>query len=390
MAINLSGDAVSSPPSSGRGWPRFSVIAQAIILGAVSVTFAACGTSSSGPSGYLRSGSSHVLFVQITRNGKQLEGTLSGASISSSDPGKVQTFRYKFTGIASGSSVTLTVDSGLFETATVTGTVSGSTLVLSLPSGGGLLTNVRFHSASVGAYNHAVAALDKSAVATRRQEQKQAAAAARAKASEQADQAVAHANSVLTNELDTLVHDAVFKSELAAVNRALGQTQAALETTQKQAREVEALAQRHPNGDEGTVCADAEADVEADAQADVEADAQADVEAGAQADVKPQIQTVQGDIATVRHDLAALESAEADAPSYYHVGIENASKVQEIIAKAQASIQAAVSATNSDISKANRYLAAAYQAADQAIAAGHCGRGLGTPPKLAPISANSS
>jgi len=91
-----------------------------------------------------------------------------------------------------------------------------------------------------------------------------------------------------------------------------------------------------------------------------------------------------------RRWIKALRTAEANAPSYNPGGIPSVSSVQKAISDAQASIQAAVKAANSDISTANTYVAAAYEAADQAIAAGNCGGGLGTPPKVAPISANSN
>jgi len=314
----------------------------------------------------------------MTRNGGQLAGTISGAYISPSDPGGVQILHSSFTGIASGSSVTLTVGGGLFGATNVTGTMSGSTLMLSLPVGGGELTNLTFYAASVGTYNQAVTALDRSAAATYQKEQRQ-----------QADQAVVHAASTLTRDLGALAQDATFKSQLAAMSRALARTKAALEKTQQKAQEIEALAQAHPNGDSGTVCSDAESDVGTDAESDVGTDAESDVGTDAESDVGTEIQTVQGDIVTVQHDLTALESAEAKTPSYHPAGTPSASTVQQAISNAQASIQAAVSTANSDISTANGYVAAAYQAADQAIAAGHCGGGLGTPPTVAPISANS-
>ncbi len=97
---------------------------------------------------------------------------------------------------------------------------------------------------------------------------------------------------------------------------------------------------------------------------------------------------MQSDIATVQEDLAALQSAEANAPSYQPASAPSTSTVQQAISNAQANIQAAVNTTNSDISTANGYVAAAYRAADQAIAAGHCGSGLGNPPTVPPMSAN--
>ncbi|MHB1721182.1 MAG: hypothetical protein ACYCS4_13985 [Acidimicrobiales bacterium] len=357
---------------------------------AVGGVVAARVTSPSGPPGYLAANSSEALFVQMTRNGSQLAGTVSGAFISSSNPGQVETGHSSFTGIVSGSSVTLTFSNGLFGATNLTGTLNGSTLVLSGPGSGGSLVDFTFSASSVGAYNEAVAKLNKSAAAAYRKEQQQAAAAAAAQAQKKADQAVEAAGSTLSSDLSTLAQDATFTSQLASMSRALAKTHAALIVTQQKAQEVEALAQAHPNGDSGTVCYDAQSDVEYDAQSDVEYDAQSDVEYDAQSDVEPEIQTVQSDIAAVEHNLTKLQTAESNAPSYHPGGLPSPSSVQQAISNANANIQNAVNTTNSAISTANGYVAAAYQAADQAIAAGHCGGGLGTPPTVSPISANQS
>ena len=108
---DLAGGAIPSPLSSGPAWPRFAAIVAVVVLAAGGGLLVARTLSSSGPSGYLDSSSSLALFVQMTRNGGRLAGTISGAYISPSDPGQVQTAHSSFTGIASGSSVTLTFGS---------------------------------------------------------------------------------------------------------------------------------------------------------------------------------------------------------------------------------------------------------------------------------------
>ncbi|MCL4413956.1 MAG: hypothetical protein M1522_04290, partial [Actinobacteria bacterium] len=143
----------------------------------------------------------------------------------------------------------------------MTGTFSGSTLVLSAPGGGGSLTDYTFRAAAVGAYNHAVAELHKSAAAAYQLEQRQAAAAEQARARQRADKAVANVASTLIGALSTLAQDATFKSQLAAMSQSLTTTQMALTKTEQKAQEVEALARAHPNGDSGTVCYDAQEEV---------------------------------------------------------------------------------------------------------------------------------
>lgn len=380
---------MTEPPHNGPRWSRIAVIVAVIALVGIGGLVAARSLSPSGPSGYLDTTSSLALFVQMTRNGGRLAGTLSESRISSSDPGQVQTTHDSFAGIVSGSSITLTFGGGIFGSVNVTGTLSDSTLVLVGAGEGGSLTDYTFHSTVVGAYNRAVAGLDKSAALASRLAQKRATAEARAQAQQDAYQAVEAAASTLANDLSTLDQDAIFKSQLAATSQSLATTQAALTKTQQKAQVVEALAQAHPNGDQGTVCYDAEEEVGYDAQEEVSYDANESVGYNATETVEPEIQTVQSDIATVNHDLAALQSAEANAPSFQPAGVPSTSMVQQAIANAQASIQAAVHTTNSDISTANGYVAAAYQAADKAIAAGHCGGELGTPPTVTPISANA-
>ena len=384
---------------NGTSWPKVAAVVATIALAGGGGLVAARSLSSSGPSGYLDASPSLALFIQMTRNGGQMAGTIVGAYISSSGPGQVQAAHTSFTGIANGGSVTLTFGSGLFGATNLTGTLSGSTLVLSAPGGGGSIIDYTFHTATVGAYNEAVAGLDKSAAAAYQQEQKQAAAAAQAQAQrhaaaaqaqaqQQADEAVAEAAFVLTSDLSTLAQDATFKSQLAAMSQSLTKTRTALTKTQQKAQAVEALALAHPNGDSGTVCYDAQEEVGYDAQEIVSYDASESVGYNATETVKPEIQTVQGDIATVEHDLAKLQTADANAPSYHPASVPSTSTVHQAISNAQANILAAMNTTNSDISTANGYVAAAYRAANQAIVAGHCGSGLGTPPTVPQISTN--
>ena len=164
---------MTEPPHNRPRWPKIAAIAAVIALAGGAGLVASRSLSSSGPSGYLDASSSLALFVQMTRNGGQLAGTITEAYIASSDPGQVQTAHSSFTGIASGSSVTLTFDSGLFGATNVTGTLSGSTPVPTAPGKGGSLADYTFHTAAVGGYNHAVAGLDGSAAAAYQQEQRQ-------------------------------------------------------------------------------------------------------------------------------------------------------------------------------------------------------------------------
>ncbi len=333
------------------------------------------------PSGYLYTSSSTAIFVQMTLSGSNLEGTLTGAYLSSSDPGHVHAASISFTGTLNGSSVTLSLGSALLGTVSLSGTLSGSTLVLAVPGRNGSLADFTFEAATTGAYDLAVTALGSSAAKRYHEEQVAAAQAARAEQRQKANHAVEQAASTLRGDLSTLSSDADFSSEINSVASALATTKAALVQTQQEAQKVEALAQQHPNGDSGTVCGDATANVGGDATANVGGDATADVE--------PEIQTVQSDISTVNSGLESLQQAEAQDPGYYDPGAPTAAEVEQAISSAQQAIQTAVATTNSDISMVNGYVAAAYQAADQAIAAGNCGPGMGPPSLVSSISANA-
>lgn len=167
-------------------------------------------TLNPGPQGYLWTSSTEVDFIQWTEDsGHHLSGTLQ--SVTATSDNTVKSTTAAFTGIHDGSNISITF-STLGFSSTLTGTLNGDTLTLTVPDQNGLLATDAFHLASVQEYNSAVSALrqhiqtqsvaTQSAQATVAAQQAQAQATAAAKS--QLDQAVATANSQLSSDLDAL------------------------------------------------------------------------------------------------------------------------------------------------------------------------------------------
>jgi tetratricopeptide (TPR) repeat protein len=108
----------------------------------------------------LATGPRITMYVQWTRNGSSLSGSLTQASLNSKS---VQTQNLAFTGTVSGSNVTLVFAQGFGTSTDLTGTVSGSQLTLNVPQDDGTLATDTLVTASPAAYNKAVTALQQQA-----------------------------------------------------------------------------------------------------------------------------------------------------------------------------------------------------------------------------------
>lgn len=125
----------------------------ALVLGAL---LSGCG---SAPNAFLGRASNAAVFVQWTRNGDQLVGSIHQSLIKSGDQQSVDNETVPFTGTVSGQSVTLTLNGGLGITSNVTGTLNGSQLHLDYPGSDGGIATLDMHPASSGDYEQAVSAL---------------------------------------------------------------------------------------------------------------------------------------------------------------------------------------------------------------------------------------
>lgn len=122
--------------------------------------------------GFLALASNGALFIQWTRTGDSVQGTLSEAYTSQSDATQTQSESHSFTGVVSGSNVTLTLDSGVNWNGTLKGS---SNVTLSYTGSDGSLQTFDFHRASVSDYNAAVGNVHASAGQAQAQKTQQAA-----------------------------------------------------------------------------------------------------------------------------------------------------------------------------------------------------------------------
>jgi len=115
--------------------------------------------------------------MQWTDNNGQLTGQIQVLSIDKSSQFMITSTNLAFTGLRSGSSVSLTIAQGLGIPTTWTGTVEGDTLSLVIPDANGFLRTTEFRAGAVGDYNTAAAAF-RGALQQRAQQAQVAAAAA--------------------------------------------------------------------------------------------------------------------------------------------------------------------------------------------------------------------
>lgn len=332
-------------------------------------------SNSTAPGDFLYSDSSTTLFVQWTRTGSVVSGTLDVAYLQPNAT-KVTNESQPFTGTLAGGDVTLVVGQSFLGATNISGTFDGSTLTLSIPNSDGSLAQIVLRPASLSGYNHDIAALkgvaQQNLAAQQQAQRQQAVAAAQAAARQQVDKAIA----AVQSDLQGLSQDSNFSNVLAGVASDLVQTNTDLASTQKAAQADEAEAQQYPSGNYGQVCADA-GGVSADAGG-VSADA-GGVESSANS-VVSYVNTVNSDIASLRNDFAALGTAEGNIPTYHPTGVIPTTKlVNAAIAHAQQAIAQAVTTANNEIDQANSDVAAAFNAADQAAKDGHCGSGPAAP-----------
>ena len=122
--------------------------------------------------GLLASPSNGVLFIQWTRTGETVRGTVSEAYTNLNDPTHPTVESHSFSGVISGHSVTLTLDDGT----NWNGTLSGKDVTLSLPANDGTLQPFTFSPGTVTEYNAALAQVQaraQAAAQTQTEEQQQ-------------------------------------------------------------------------------------------------------------------------------------------------------------------------------------------------------------------------
>jgi hypothetical protein len=212
------------PKSADVRWRRIGTLTLAVVA---AMTLAACGATQSGQKststastatmppttstaaattttlaptdatalpGYLAVATNQVLFIEFTRSGDEISGTVQFAYLSS-DGSQIETSNGPIDGKISVSSVAINDENSVITTSgRVSGTFQGSNLVLAFPQQNGQLAPVSFSPASVADYDNALSTLQNEANRTAAAQQA-AAAAARLRL----EQAVAATSDGLTN-----------------------------------------------------------------------------------------------------------------------------------------------------------------------------------------------
>ena len=317
--------------------------------------------------GYLASARTGVFFIQWTDTGGRLRGSAQLVRPAGSAPtARLTTRTITVTGRIKDSTIVLSFDRGPQEF----GTLSGGNFTVNFPQRGGTLSALTFHSASVVAYDNAVAKM-RSRVETTN-------AAAVAARRLQADRAAV--DRALTTLKSTLAELTAIESKLpgleTAVQSALTSEAADLTRTLAAAGTVTSTTPTSTS-----VCTGAFA-VRTDAFA-VRTDAFAvrtATETVAQyldTTGSPGLRQVMNNVIS---DSQALQHAEAAVPSYRPTEVPTTAAIQQALSTATSAGSSTVAQVNKLIAQANSDMSAAYQAATQALAKNACGTVSATPP----------
>lgn len=109
--------------------------------------------------GFFAQASNGVIFIQWTRTGNSVAGTLSESYTTSPNRSQTTNESDSFTGIINGTSITLTLNTG----ENWNGTLTGSGVTLSYAASGGTLHTFAFSPSTVADYNAAVTAIQQAA-----------------------------------------------------------------------------------------------------------------------------------------------------------------------------------------------------------------------------------
>jgi hypothetical protein len=304
---------------------RTAAGALSLMLSAVALV--ACGSASasvSKQSGYVGANAQEAAFIQWTRSGNQLVGSFEDTNIDSSDDTQIDTNSSGFTGVVSGSAITLVFTQALGGATNLSGTLSAHQVTLDVPNGDGTLVSDTFSPSTVAAYNTDVAGLQHSAdvakaaaaTAANQQEEQQAAqqaAQAAQQAAQQAqqalDSAVDSASNAVSNDetgiqsdVSSLTTDAAgFTTDLQSAATDLASLQTDFNTVKSDA-----------SSKNGSACDDAAQVGDDESQIGDDQSQVGDDVSGGTSD----LQSAQTDLASLRSDWVALGQARAADPSY--------------------------------------------------------------------------
>jgi hypothetical protein len=310
--------------------------------------------STSSQHGFLATASNGALFIQWTRIGNTVKGTLSEAYTSLADPTQAQSESHSFTGVISGSSITLTLDSGT----NWNGTLDGSSVTLSYANSDGSLATFDFRRGSVADYNAAVAQVQGSA--------------GQAQTQQTHDQAVSQARQTIDSDVSAVNSDlqdldgylASAKADLAAVPKDLSQESADLATTKTDLARTLRLSSYDLCTQAYTTQSDAYT-VQSDVYTINSDGYTLGTDSGGGGDLNSAVSA----ISSLRSDVAKLTSDRSSLPSYQPQGAPTASEVSSAIASAQNTIAQIRRTFSGYVARAKQMLQTANAYAAQAQAA---------------------
>ncbi len=147
----------------------------AIPLMLISAALAAfCSACAGQEQGYLGQGSNWVDFVQMTRSGNSVTGSITSAELGGTS---LTSNHAAFTGVVNDKQVTLTFPQGFGVVTNLSGALNGTALDLDVPQPDGTIATVEFSPGTVADYNKAVQALQARAAQQRAQAAQQQAVA---------------------------------------------------------------------------------------------------------------------------------------------------------------------------------------------------------------------
>jgi len=303
--------------------------------------------------GYLSGASNGVLFIQWTRTGGTVTGTFSEAYIDPSSPTQVQTESDSFTGIISGSSVTLNLGDVHW-----TGTLNGSTLILNHSASDGSIMTSTFQPATVAEY-------DANVLATHRH--------ANQNAANQKQQQQANNVQILDNEASGVT--SAISNLSGAVSSLSSDVPAGASTLTGERSDVatayhDLQVTRSASTDE--VCGDADT-TQGDADT-VQGDV--DTEQGDDDTFNGDLQSVMSDVSQLRSDNAQFRHNLAVVGNYTPAGTPDAQAVSRAILSAQAAEAQGERTLASDMQTAKQLLQQANSYSTQSSGCLHPARGV--------------
>jgi len=123
-------------------------------------TTATSSTASSGAASFIGQATNAEIFIQWTRAGNSLSGSLQEAVRKEPGSSEVESSSRAFTGTVDGDGLTLTLNEGLGTTKALVGQMTADGFTMTFPAVGHELTSITFVPGQVSDYNHAVSEIE--------------------------------------------------------------------------------------------------------------------------------------------------------------------------------------------------------------------------------------